>query len=29
MWVVHSLMALVVATMFFSMLSSPPPKIPK
>jgi hypothetical protein len=29
MWIVHSLMALVVVTMFFSMLSAPPPGIRK
>jgi hypothetical protein len=29
MWVVHSLMLLVVVTMFLSMLSYPPPKMPK
>jgi hypothetical protein len=29
MWVVHSLMLLVVASMFLTMLSCPPPKTPK
>lgn len=29
MWVVHSLMLLVVVTMFVSMLAYPPPKTPK
>jgi hypothetical protein len=29
MWVVHSLMLLVVVTMFLSMVSHPPPKSPK
>jgi hypothetical protein len=29
MWIVHSLMLLVVVTMFLSMVSCPPPKTPK
>jgi len=29
MWIVHSLMLLVIVTMFFSMLAYPPPKRPK
>jgi hypothetical protein len=29
MWVVHSLMLLVVVTMFVSMIAYPPPKVRK
>ena len=29
MWVIHSLMLLVVVTMFLSMISNPPPKTRK